>query len=148
MSGDSVIHARRLVTGAVGEVSAHYQTPSEPADVTFTLAGHGITRVETLKVVDRDAGDDPAVAAIVLMPSAISLKKGDSVQVVATFADAGKKVLAGRLAYFSVENTAKATIVGVLPADKVWLKALDTGTTSLRASRRAILAIVPLVVSP
>jgi hypothetical protein len=145
-SGDSIIQVRRLVTGPVGEVSARYHTPSEPGDVTFTLAGQGVVKTETLKVIDRDVGDEPPVAAIALSPSPITVKKDDSVQVTAKFTDAAGNVLPGRLAFFSTENGKASVPAG--PAEKVWLKGLDTGTTTLRATRRAILTIVPVTITP
>lgn len=145
-SGDSIIRARRLVTGPAGEASVNYHTPVEPGTVTFTLAARGIVTTETLKVIDRDVGDDPPVVAITLSPAPISVKKGDSIQVTASFKDATGKTLKGRLAYFSTDNANASVPPG--PADKAWVKGVDTGTAILRVSRRAIISSTAVTITP
>jgi hypothetical protein len=146
-SGDSVIRARRLTTGPAGEFTVKYRAPAEPAAVIFTVAASGITKLDTLTVVNADAGDDPPVAAIVLTPDSISVKKGDSVEVRATFLQVDKTELSGRLAYFSTDDRKKATTQPG-PASKVWVKGIDTGSTTLFASRRAIHTVAKVQVVP
>lgn len=145
-AGDSVIHARRLTTSPAGEVSVLYHTPVDPADVIFTLTGQGVVTVETLKVVNRDAGDDPAVSRIVVTPTTLSMKIGDSVETAVKFLDASGHELKGRLAYFSMSDSKASVPPG--PADHAWVKGIDTGTATLHVTRRAILTSVPVTVTP
>lgn len=145
-SKDSVVHTLRLVTGEGGEVLARFRAPTTPASVIFTLAGHGIVAVETLTVVDRDATDDPPATAIAVTPNPITVKRGDSIQVAVTFADANKKALPGRRGYFSTDNTNASISAG--PTEKAWLKGSDTGAAVLRVTRRALLAQVPVTITP
>jgi hypothetical protein len=145
-SGDSIIHALRLTTGPVGEISARYRAPNEPSSVQVILTAQAAIKTDTLKVVNRDVGDDPPVSSIVLAPSPIMLKKGDSVLVTASFMDAAKNALPDRQGYFAIEHAAKATVAPG-PAAKAWIKGLDTGTTTLRVTRRAIIGSAQITIT-
>lgn len=138
----------RMTTNGAGEVVVPYRAPADTGWAVFTLTSHGTNRKDSLRIFqpDLDVVDDPAVAAIILSPNTVSVKVGDSVLVAATFLDANQSKLNGRRAYFVVDNRIKAA-VGSLPGDKAWVKGLDTGTTILRASRKAVLASVPVTIS-
>ena len=146
---DTLAKIRRLVTDGTGSFSAMWRAPADTATARFTASAHAVTQLANVKVVQPDAfaTDSPPVTAIKLSPDTAKIKKGDSVLVSATFLDANGKALPSRRAYFSTDNKAKAT-VSPGPADKMWVKGLDTGTTTLHASRLAILSAAPIVVSP
>ena len=141
--------AQRFVTDSNGAIVAHFRAPADTGWVVFTLTGHGAIASDSIKVInpDPDAGDSPAVAAITLSPPDVKMKKGDSVLVTATFLDSSKATLAGRRGYFSTDNPAKA-VVTPGPADKMWVRGIDTGSTILHVSRRAVLASAKVEITP
>lgn len=147
VAGDSIIRVRRMTTGSAGEFTARYMAPVEVGDVTFTASATGNAKSETLKVVSADAGDEPPVATILLTPAQVVVKKGESTLVKATFLQADKTALEGRLAYFATDDPRTATAAAG-PSNSAWVKGIDTGVTVLFVSRRAIHASASVKVQP